>query len=337
MRLIRARASGRHGPAYCPQTAGFQPAYALLFSTDARAIQRPWIGVRLKRAGSPRSAFTILEIMLAIMIFAMVLSAIYATWMGILKGTKAGERAAAEVQRSRIAMRALEDAFNTAVMYVENNKYYYFIAESSGDMAGVSMVSRLPSSFPGVGRYGDQVVRRVSFGTQAGKDGQTELVMTQFPMLLDTNNSSVPPYSLVLARDVSLFNLEFFDMRQNDWVTEWINTNQLPRLVRISLGLGKVKGKSEPEDLVSRVVALPSISVAGVQAAPAPGMPPGGMPPGAVPPGGFPPGSYPPGSYPPGGYPGGSYPPGSLPPGSYPPGSYPPGGYKPGFGPGQRR
>jgi hypothetical protein len=175
-------------------------------------------------------------------------------------------------------------------------------------------------------------VRRVSFGTQAGKDGQNELVMTQFPMLLDTNSSSVPPYSLVLARDVSLFNLEFFDMRQNDWVTEWINTNQLPRLVRISLGLGKVKGKSEPEDLVSRIVALPSISVAGVQAAPAPGMPPGGMPPGAVPPGGYPPGSYPPGSYPPGGYP-----PGGLPPGSYPPGVYPPGGYKPGFGPGQTR
>ena len=120
--------------------------------------------MRLLRAARPiREAFTLLEVMIAIMIFAMVLTAVYATWIAILRGTQAGVKAAAEVQRSRIAMRALEDAFLSAVMYTENSKYYYFVAESSGDMAGVSMVSRLPASFPGVGRYGDQIVRRVSF------------------------------------------------------------------------------------------------------------------------------------------------------------------------------
>jgi len=135
------------------------------------------------------AAFTIIEVMLAIMIFAMVLTAIYSTWIGILRGTKSGEKVAAEVQRSRIAIRTLEDAFLSTVMYTENSKYYYFIADSSGDMGCVSMVARLPASFPGVGRYGDQIVRRVSFSTQAGKDGGHELVMTQVPMLLDTNHS----------------------------------------------------------------------------------------------------------------------------------------------------
>jgi len=262
-------------------------------------------------------AFTIIEIMLAIMIFAMVLTAIYSSWIAILRGTKAGEKAAAEVQRSRIAISAMEDAFNCAVMYVENNKWYYFVADSGGDMAGVSMVSRLPASFPGVGRYGDQIVRRVSFYTQPGKEGGQELVMSQVPMLLDTNSSSTGPYSLVLARDVSLFSLEFWDMRQNDWVSEWNNTNQLPRMVRITLGLGRVGGNaSKPQDLVSRIVALPSISVAGVQSAPGIGYP--GAP-------GLPPGAVPPGSVPPGGFPGGA----GIPPGGVPP------GYQPGFGPGQ--
>ena len=270
------------------------------------------------------SAFTIIEVMIAIAIFAMVLTAIYSTWIAILRGTKSGEKVAAEVQRSRIAIRTLEDAFLSTVMYTENSKYYYFIADSSGDMGGVSMVARLPASFPGVGRYGDQIVRRVSFSTQASKDGGRELVMSQVPMLLDTNHSSASGYSIVLAKDVSLFTLEFWDMRQNDWVTEWINTNQLPRLVRISLGLGKVSGhSSQPDDLVSRVVALPSISVAGVQTANGiPGQP-GGLPPGAIPPGGLPPGGYP-GGIPPGGYPGG------IPPGGYP-GGIPPGGYPGGF------
>ena len=111
------------------------------------------------------------------------------------------------------------------------------------------MVSRLPASFPGVGRYGDQVVRRVSFATQPGKDGGHELVMSQAPLLLDTNTPSTAPYSLVLARDVSLFALDFWDMRKSEWTSEWITTNQFPRLVRISLGLGKAGGK--PQDLVS--------------------------------------------------------------------------------------
>lgn len=107
--------------------------------------------------------------------------------------------------------------------------------------------------------------------------------MSQAPMLLNTNGST-SAYSLVLARDVSLFTLDFYDTRKNEWVSEWINTNQLPRLVRISLGLGKVQGK--PQDLVTRVVALPSLSVAGVQGGPVPGTP--GVPPGAFPPGGVP-------------------------------------------------
>ena len=56
-----------------------------------------------------RSAgFTILEVMMAIFIFALVLTAIYTTWLSILRGTKVSLDAAAAVQRSRIAMHALE-------------------------------------------------------------------------------------------------------------------------------------------------------------------------------------------------------------------------------------
>jgi hypothetical protein len=51
---------------------------------------------------------TIVEIMLAIGIF---MTAIYSIWIAILKGSRG--RAAAEVQRSRITMQMLEDAFLT--------------------------------------------------------------------------------------------------------------------------------------------------------------------------------------------------------------------------------
>ncbi len=208
-----------------------------------------------------RLGFTILELMLAIGIFALVLTAIYATWIAILRGSQAGLKAAAEVQRARIAMRTLEDAFNSTEMFVANMNYYLFIADTSGDMAAVSLAARLPAGFPGVGRYGDQVVRRVSFYTQPGKDGMSELVMTQAPILLATNNG-YEAYTLTLARDVTLFKMAFFDLQKNEWLEEWKYTNRLPVLVQFALGLGKTgNDASKPYSLVTSLVALPSVAV----------------------------------------------------------------------------
>lgn len=227
-----------------------------------------------RRASRP--GFTILELMLAIGIFAMVLTAIYATWIAILKGSRAGLKAAAEVQRARIAMRTLEDAFNSTEMFVANMNYYLFVADTSGDMAAVSMAARLPAGFPGVGRYGDQIVRRVSFYTQPGKDGMYELIMTQAPILLATN-SSHEAYTLTLARDVTFFRMSFFDPRKNEWLDEWKYTNQLPKLVQIGLGLGKTgNDASKPYNLVTSLVALPSVAVQPDVQGGGPVPPPGG-------------------------------------------------------------
>jgi prepilin-type N-terminal cleavage/methylation domain-containing protein len=221
------------------------------------------------RAARKRHGFTLLEVMIAMFIFAIILSAIYATWMGIVKGVKSGTKAAADVQRSRMAIRSIEDALLTAVVYQENIKWYYFVADTSGDLGALTFVSRLPASFPGVGRFGDSVVRRVSFYTQSGSDGKAELVMSQVPMLLNTNNGGAEGYSMVLARDVSKFEFSFYDTQKKDWVTDWANTNALPALVQVTLALGGSSSSSsrKPEDIVTRIVSMPSQVVAGVQAA----------------------------------------------------------------------
>src|SRR5215831_19268856 len=111
--------------------------------------QCPWrAGVR---------AFTLIEILIAMAIFGLVLLAIYSSWAAILRGSKAGLTAAAEAQRTRIAVRAIREALTCAQLYVENARYYWFMADTGGDFAAVSMVSRLPASFPGSGLFSNQV------------------------------------------------------------------------------------------------------------------------------------------------------------------------------------
>ena len=254
---------------------------------------------------SSRVAFTILELMLSIGIFALILTAIYSIWIAILKGSRAGQKAAAEVQRSRIALRALEDAFNSTEYFIANMKYYYFFADTSGDMATVSLVARLPDGFLGSEQYKQlqQKVRRVTFETVPGKDGMRDLLMTQAPIQLpkELNDGSYQPYTITLARDVTHFQLSFFDPQKAEWLDEWKYTNQLPKIVQIALGLGKsANDPSKSSDIVYSLVALPSEGVGGdLQGAvgvPGPGgIPPGGLPPGSLPPGAIPPGGIPPG------------------------------------------
>lgn len=260
---------------------------------------------KTSKPGAAR-AFTILELMLALGIFALVLTAIYSIWVAILKGSQAGLKAAAEVQRSRMAIRTIEDAFNCAEYFQANMKHYLFFADTSGDMAAVSMAARLPASFPGVGMYGDQVVRRVSFYTEPGRDGMNNLMLTQAPIMAVTN-AGRDAYTITLARDVSMFQLAFFDPQKAEWLDEWKYTNRLPKIVQIALGMGKTAGNaSKPYSVVYSLVALPSMGVTpdvqGGAYAPQPGgpgatnLPPGAVPPpGTVPRSGFPPGAFPPG------------------------------------------
>jgi prepilin-type N-terminal cleavage/methylation domain-containing protein len=242
--------------------------------------------------GGGRGAFTLVEIMLAIFIFAGVLAAIYSSWSAILRSTRAGQTAAAEVQRKRIAILALEEALNSVQMFGQNARFYSFEALSSREESYLSLVARVPRSFPRSGKFADQVVRRLTFTLRPDATGQPELELRQQPLLFEPDRDE-DENPLVLARDIRLFTLEFWGPRSREWETEWTTTNQLPRMVRFSLGFGSPNRKALlDEDIVTRVIVLSS---SGVPAAlQAPTGPRGAPPPGAGP--GAPPGSAPRGS-----------------------------------------
>jgi general secretion pathway protein J len=194
--------------------------------------------------------FTIIEIMIAISIFALVMIAIYSTWSAVMRGSRTGMKAATEVQRMRIATRALEESIGSAVMYVDNAKYYTFATDTSGDNAYISFVARLPGSFPGSGLFGDQQMRRVCFYVQDGN-----LMLRQAP-LLEATKKIGKPYEIALAPNVTVFDMEFYDGMQNKWFAEWMSTNQLPKAVRIALSFSKNTEGRRPENITIRTIPL---------------------------------------------------------------------------------
>ena len=190
----------------------------------------------------------------------MVLAAIYASWSAIMRGSRVGLAAAAEVQRTRVAVRALEESLGSAVMYADNPMYYPFLASTAGDVAAISFVARLPESFPGSGLFPGLPLRRVEFSV----DEEQNLLLKQ-TTILDATPAIDPgtqPYTIRLAPKVSLFAMEFFDERLNEWVPEWLSTNQLPKMVRVALAFGEKQQYNGPAtDVTLRMIPLNAVPI----------------------------------------------------------------------------
>ncbi len=225
--------------------------------------------------------FTLIEIMMAMVIFSLVITAIYATWTLIIKSAKIGLEASAQLQRERIALRTIEESLGCARSFAADLRHYGFWAEN-GDGAALSFVARLPESFPRGGRFGDFDVRRVTFSLESGPGSERQLVMRQSPILMDAEKDEDEKENpLVLARGVNKMEFEFWDTRKNEWVDEWTQTNQIPKMMKITLGFVVKKpnqsyGATERRQEISRIVALPAMMVP-VNYQRGGGRPPGGL------------------------------------------------------------
>lgn len=196
------------------------------------------------------AAFTLVEVLLAMGIFSLVIVAIYSSWTAIMRGTRVGLTAAAEVQRTRVAVRSLEESLSAAVMYADNPMYYGFYADTAGEFAYLSFVARLPESFPGSGLFPGQPLRRVTFSVDQDKN----LLLMQSTLL----DLSETPYTIKLAPKTAVFAMEFYDARLNEWIPEWIATNALPSMVRVALDFGD---KTSAETVTIRSVPMTSFAI----------------------------------------------------------------------------
>ncbi len=233
---------------------------------------------RISGFGLQRSAtraFTLVEILIAIGIFSMVLAAIYSTWTAILRASKVGLEAAAAVQRARIAGRTIEETLGSVQSFALNQAYYAFVSEN-GSEATLSFVSRLSPSFPRSGKFAGLDVRRVTFSLEQNHDGGRQLVLRQTPLLMEMDKDE-KNYPLVLAKNVKEFKTEFWDMRLQDWMDEWKQTNQIPVLVRVTLKLADNAYSTQVRQQVTRIVSLPSVTVQAVWQAPRQQPGPGGV------------------------------------------------------------
>lgn len=229
----------------------------------------------LRRPSLLVRAFTIIEVLVATLVLSMILVTLYGTWQIILRSTDHALRLTVDAQRARMAARVVEEALGAAQMFQSSPALYSFVTDTGGSFATLSLCANLPESFPGGGYFGSERLRRVSFFVEGGDEGPELRLYQNSALAPEDAADSAPP--LVLARNVSAFQLEFWDPRAGEFQPEWRWTNQLPQLVRFTLGFGRTGGsRSTPAELVTRTVLISSQTVpaAANGGPPRPGLPP---------------------------------------------------------------
>ena len=203
------------------------------------------------------AGFTLIEVMVSIAIFMLVMGSVIACWRCIVNGKIIAENAAAAAQRARVGIRTVEEALTTAEISSANIQYYAFLTDTSGQFASLSMAAHPPADFPGSGLFGDNVIRRITFDVE-NVGGTNNLVMNQSP-LLEALNDENTPYPITLARDVSIFMLEFWSEKDGDWATSLDVVDAFPPMIRVTLGVGHPANRSDvPYDLIVRTIAMPA-------------------------------------------------------------------------------
>jgi len=215
-----------------------------LHPTPARLEQR---GARARRG------FTLLEVLGAIVITAMIATVIIDFYLDL---SRANERAVLASRAPRQAMavldtiaRDLQEAYliqkEATVDPLEHP--WLFIGQERGANSRLLFFTRHTFAQSTQAREWD--VARVAYALREDADGTLALWRTVLPGLPDKQESAFPepnsPGEMLLSPNVRSFHLEYLDELGAEWVNEWDSTTlaqsgQLPLAVRIDISLGDI-------------------------------------------------------------------------------------------------
>jgi hypothetical protein len=203
------------------------------------------------------------EILLALGIFALLIVALYSTWILVVRATIVGKGTAARLQRERVAMHTIEDAL-TCIQSHQASIYYYLFNVQNGDQPLLGFTARLPDTFPRTGEFVgmtpgggtmDYHLRRLTFSLQPDGQNGNDLVVRQNPVLMDMSQDEIKT-PLILAKNITAFTIECWDTNAMQWATEWDATNMIPPLVRVTVGFGNPATHSS--QIITRLISFPS-------------------------------------------------------------------------------
>ncbi|MBM3888566.1 MAG: prepilin-type N-terminal cleavage/methylation domain-containing protein [Verrucomicrobia bacterium] len=214
---------------------------------------------RLRR----RSGFTLVELLLATLIMAIILTAIYSTWSSSLLALKRGRDLTEGQQHRRALLDIVARSFRAAIFSQENATWYSWETLDNGDADFVSFVS---TDVPVVGApaQSGSSAQRIELSLEPDESGQ-------FVLLARVKNFLA--YDLDVAQTIRIadwvktLNLRYYDRDNDEWLDTWEKTDAMPASVEIGITMGSAD-PGKPDVTVTKAIDIPCTAVAQIGTAP---------------------------------------------------------------------
>ena len=198
-----------------------------------------------------REGFTLLEVMLAVTILAIVVTVVYQLWSTSLTAWKRGTAASETAQRQRIVMETLTELTRSAVLIPSDKKLYQLTGSSDEGRSIISFVTASDVLLPA----NEAVLagmRRVRILLENDEYGRPFLGMLNEPVLTADNAEPLPMH--VLSADVVGFSVRFRNSTDGTWKEFWDEATKVPGAVEYTVAFAN--GQQDPI-IVTRAIELP--------------------------------------------------------------------------------
>jgi prepilin-type N-terminal cleavage/methylation domain-containing protein len=207
-----------------------------------------------------RAAFTLVEILLAVAILGMVITAVYATWSAGLAGWKRSSSVSESLQRERVVLDTLMDLTSSLVYFGSKDRIY--AVQGLHDMAkgdSISFVTGSDALLPATEILAAGM-RRVTIAMGHDEAGRNLLGMVnQSALGTEANNEELQ--QRVLCMDVTGFGVRYRDPRNGVWQEKWEEDGVLPSAVEYTVAFGGADPRTPPI-VVTRAIEIPAAEFA---------------------------------------------------------------------------
>jgi prepilin-type N-terminal cleavage/methylation domain-containing protein len=204
-----------------------------------------------------RAGFTLMEILLAVAILSIVITAVYNTWSAALNAWRRGTDASEVMQRQRIVMDVLTELTQSAVFFTASAQLYTVVGTKNPGLGdSVSFVTASDAFLP-PSEATDAGMRRVTISVEEDQYRRTYLAIVNQPALRPEDDSSAEPLQAhVVSMDVSGFFVRYLDPRDGTWSDKWEEPDIPPLAMEYTVVFGH-QGDRLPPAVVTRAVDIP--------------------------------------------------------------------------------
>lgn len=222
-----------------------------------------------------QAGFTLLEVLLAVTILGILITAVYSTWSAALNAWRRGSDASEVFQRQRIVMETLNELTQSIVFFGASPGLYAIIGTKTPGLGdSVSFVTASDAFLP-PSETTDAGLRRVTISLEQDPYRRTYLAIVNQTALAPDDQSAGQPQAHVISMDVSGFAVRYRNARDSDWYDKWDDTNTPPSALEFTVAFGQ-PGDRLPPVVFTRAVDIPVAAFVASGPAGIPGLLPGG-------------------------------------------------------------